>query len=149
MSGLSFCTMRINLVPALLCLALLSTGAVQAAAHPQAEVVNTPASAGPASHMRARTYAIAGARLIKPDTLRISYHAGYVPCYGKLGEVEVRQNTKTVTITLHRVYPQPYKPDQACPQFLAIKWTTVKLNAPLGGRSLIDGANGRAVSLHH
>lgn len=103
----------------------------------------------PARPTRPRTYAIAGARLIKPDTLQVSYPAGYLPCYGTLGKVEVRQNAKAVTVTLKRVYPKAYDPQRSCPQFIAIKWTTVKLDAPLGERTLTDGSNGKTLSVAH
>ncbi len=108
-----------------------------------------PAPADPPTASRPSTYVIEGADLSSPDTLKLRYSAGYAPCYGKLGNVEIHESDTQVTITLHRVYSQPYNPHQACPQYRAIKWTTVKLDQPLGRRTVIDGSSGKAITVQH
>lgn len=105
-----------------------------------------PAPAGdPAPASRPATYAIMKARLAKPDVLRLEYAAGYAPCYGKLGRVQVEQTAEQVTVTLHRTYPQPPGAQQMCPQYRKLDWTSVTLDSPLGGRTLVDGSTGRPV----
>lgn len=50
-----------------------------------------------------------------------------------------------VTMTLHRTYPQPPGAQQMCPQYRKLDWTSVTLDSPLGGRTLVDGSTGRPV----
>ena len=129
--------MRFLAVPMLLSLGLFTACAAGPAR------ADSPATSRPA------TYAIAGAALIAPDTLKLRYDSGYIPCYGKLGNVTVKQDTRHVTITLQRVYPQPYDPRRLCPRYLVAKWVTVRLDAPLGNRTVIDGSNGKKVDVQH
>lgn len=108
-----------------------------------------PAPTDPPAPSRPAAYAIEGATLTAPGTLKLRYSAGYAPCYGKLGKVIVHESDARVTITLHRVYPQPYNMHQACPQYRSVKWTTVRLSNPFGDRTLIDGSTGKPVPVRH
>ncbi|HYW77625.1 MAG TPA: hypothetical protein VFA48_13565 [Gammaproteobacteria bacterium] len=119
---------------------LLSLGLVTACA-------SGPARASPPATSRPATYAIAAAVLITSDTLKLRYNTGYIPCYGKLVNVMVKQDAWHVTITLQRVYPQPYDSRRLCPQYLVAKWITVRLDRPLGNRTVIDGSTGKKVDV--
>ncbi len=101
----------------------------------------------PAAPPRPATFSITQVNFAGPATLKIEYALGYVPCYGKLGRVEVEQGAQRVTITLHRIYPEPPDLHRMCPQYRALRRTTVRLDAPLGNRSVIDGATGKTVSV--
>lgn len=133
------------LIPAAL-LAAVTLGACTAAA-PASAARSAPAG-DPARASRPATYAIMKAELVKPNVLKLAYAAGYAPCYGRLGRVEVEQDAKRVTVTLHRTYPQPRNPGQMCPQYRALEWTRVTLDSPLGTRALVDGSSGKSVRVH-
>ena len=157
--------MRMPAVFAILCLGLYAACSAQTPQNPPAGtdtkqlVAPNPATgtrhippigttpSGPPTVYRPPAYAITDAKLAKPDTLEVSYQAGYVPCNGKLGKVEVRETPDHVSITLHRVYPRPPNPRRPCPQYLAIKWTTVKLDQPLGKRTVVDGSTGKTITV--
>lgn len=133
------------LIPAAL-LTAVTLGACTAAS-PASTVPSAPAG-GPAPASRPATYAIMKAELVRPGVLKLQFAAGYAPCYGKLGRVEVRQDPKRVTVTLHRTYPRPPNPDQMCPQYRKLEWTRVTLDSPLGTRALVDGSTGKSVPVH-
>lgn len=125
--------MRFPIVPFILFLGLLAACAAR------------PVLADSPGTSRPTTYAIEGATLVTPNTLKIRYSARYVPCYGKLGNVYVNQDIERVTITLQHVYPQPFSEHRLCPHYILLEWTTVKLDKPLGDRTVIDGSNGKTV----
>ncbi|MDN5864662.1 MAG: DUF885 domain-containing protein [Gammaproteobacteria bacterium] len=101
---------------------------------------------GDANSRRRSAFAVDGAVLSNPTTLQVSYSAGYEPCVGKLGRVEVEQTSSTVTITLHRIRPPESEQPQMCPHYRVLKWVEVRLAKPLGDRKIIDGSSGREVA---
>ena len=71
-------------------------------------------------------------------TLRVVFWSGVEPCY-VLDRVEVDETPERVTITLY----QGRSPDQeniACIEIALKKFTLVSLDAPLGDREVVDGA---------
>lgn len=98
---------------------------------------------------RPATFNIEKARLDNPTTLTLYYGQGYAPCYGKLGKVTVEQGTGSVTIILHRDYPQPAGAQGMCAQSITLESVQVHLERPLGDRVVIDGSTGKGVTLVH
>jgi len=107
-------------------------------------VLSSAACAGAAGTARPKLFQIDHVKQLGPRTLEVYYAQGYVPCYGKLGHVAVKAGKQTVTITLHRTYPEPYDPHRMCAQFQAVKSVKVDLHHPLGTRTVIDGATGKS-----
>jgi len=124
----------------------LGNGADDNAGDPPAVAADPPANKASAS--RTTAYLIQQAKLESPTVLKLEYSAGYAPCYGKLGRVEVEQDTRQVTVTLHRAYPQSPGTQQMCPQYRKLEWTSIALDAPLGKRALVDGSTGKAIPIH-
>ncbi|MGA7965715.1 MAG: DUF885 domain-containing protein [Gammaproteobacteria bacterium] len=109
---------------------------------------STGGNATAATASRPSTYVIQRAKLESPTVLKLEYSVGYAPCYGKLGQVQVKQHAKRVSVTLHRTYPQPAGTQQMCPQYRKLEWMQVTLDAPLGNRTLVDGSTGNPVAVH-
>ncbi|MFB9428260.1 hypothetical protein [Streptoalloteichus tenebrarius] len=70
--------------------------------------------------------------------LRVSFWSGVEPCH-VLDHVDVRQGADEVVITVHEGH-DPARPDTACVEIAVLKATVVRLDAPLGGRRVVDGA---------
>lgn len=71
-------------------------------------------------------------------TIRILWTSGVEPCH-TLDRVDVAETAKTVTITLYEG-PLRASPDVACIEIAIEKVTEVRLDKPLGGRKIVDGA---------
>jgi hypothetical protein len=80
-----------------------------------------------------RTEPVAGSA-----TLRASWWSGVEPCY-VLDRVEVTESATEVIVTLYEGH-DPAQPDAACPEIAMEKTTSVKLDAPLGARKIVDGS---------
>jgi hypothetical protein len=63
------------------------------------------------------------------------------PCAGRY-EVSAREDSETVTLTLRRLPSERVGPEFACSLGGSDVYIGVKLDAPLGTRSLVDGATG-------
>lgn len=72
------------------------------------------------------------------STLRVIFWGGVEPC-SVLDSVEVEETDERVTITLYEGY-DPDAGDVACVEIALKKAVDVTLSRPLGGRTLIDGA---------
>lgn len=71
--------------------------------------------------------------------LRVHWTGGVEPCY-VLDRVEVTETAETVTVTLFQGSDPTAPPDQACIEIGVFKAVEVDLEAPLGDRTVVDGA---------
>ena len=72
-------------------------------------------------------------------TVQVSYTTGVPPCT-VLDHVDVEYGTGTVTITLYEGHAPDDGTPMACPEIAMFAMTTVVLDQPLAGRTIIDGA---------
>jgi hypothetical protein len=73
-------------------------------------------------------------------TVTLTYYTGVAPCT-QLDHVEVTYGTDTVTITLYEG-SDPSARGAACIDIAMLVSTTVHLDQPLAGRTILDGALG-------
>jgi hypothetical protein len=73
-------------------------------------------------------------------TVTLTYFTGVAPCT-QLDHVDVTYGTDTVTITLYEG-SDPSAQGTACIDIAMLASTTVHLNQPLGGRTIVDGGLG-------
>jgi len=71
-------------------------------------------------------------------SLRVIYWSGVEPC-NVLDHVEVRYETSRIVVTLFEGY-DPEEPDVACIEIALLKAVVVKLEQPVDGRKIVDGA---------
>jgi hypothetical protein len=71
-------------------------------------------------------------------TLTIRFWSGFEPC-SVLDHVDVAYATDAVTVTLFQGN-DPTADNVACPDIAVLKQTTITLDQPLAGRSIVDGA---------
>ncbi|WP_020573333.1 hypothetical protein [Actinopolymorpha alba] len=88
--------------------------------------------------------AVTGAK--SGQTLTVSYTLS-TPCAPGLREAKVDQRADAVTISLHRRKPQPSDQKLSCVQVIQDKSTTVRLDRPLGDRTVVDGSSGKVVKV--
>lgn len=74
-------------------------------------------------------------------TLRVRFWGGVAPCF-VLGRAELEERADSVTVTLF-AGSDPMHPDTACIEIALLMATDLRLDAPLGGRPVRDGAAGR------
>lgn len=103
----------------------------------------------PKSAARPATFAIVKATLVNPSTLRVFYGVGSPACTGKLGRIELAETAQRVTITLHRVWPPGSEQPRICPHYRLFRAAEVRLAAPLGNRTVVDGATGKPMAVTH
>jgi hypothetical protein len=73
-------------------------------------------------------------------SIHVTWQSGPPPCF-VLDHVELTQSAEVVTVTLFEGR-DPQRPKRAvCPAILVKKTTTVMLDAPLGGREIVDGVS--------
>ena len=125
-------------------------GAPPAAVLPSAEPppgVDTPASppAAAGGH-QSRTIAIADAHINRSGRLVLGYYVGIPTCYGQLGDIRIEQRGHAVTVTL-RSAPDPASSDIPCIDIAVARKAVIRLDRPLGGRTLIDGSTGQPVKV--
>jgi hypothetical protein len=85
-----------------------------------------------------RPQAWEGAELDGPRKLRIEFYGGVEECEG-VDRVEVEESPDRVTVSLYvgRV------PDaEVCIEIAVLKAVTVRVDAPIGGREIVDGGRG-------
>ena len=70
--------------------------------------------------------------------LRVVYWSGVEPC-NVLDHVDVRYAEKKITVTLYEG-SDPTQPDVACIEIALQKVVKLKLDEPVDGRKLVDGA---------
>ena len=70
--------------------------------------------------------------------LRVVYWSGVEPC-NVLDHVDVRYAKETITVTVYEG-SDPTQPDVACIEIALQKVVKLKLDEPVDGRKLIDGA---------
>jgi hypothetical protein len=70
--------------------------------------------------------------------LRVTYWSGVEPC-NVLDHVDVRYETSKIVVTLFEGY-DPEEPDVACIELALRKAVMVKLEQPVDGRKIVDGA---------
>ena len=70
--------------------------------------------------------------------LRVVYWSGVEPC-NVLDRVDVRYAEKTITVTLYEG-SDPTQPDVACIEIALQKVVKLKLDEPVDGRKIVDGA---------
>lgn len=78
------------------------------------------------------------AEAVDSRTVRVSFSSGVEPCY-VLDHVTVDYGASEVTITLYQG-SDPQAEHTACIQIAVEKVTDVRLDQPLGGRTIVDGA---------
>jgi hypothetical protein len=94
------------------------------------------------------TLAIQSYEVLAPDRLQVRYATGLPECYGALDRAVVKEADQEVTLVL--VARPPTGPaDQPCPDIAQVLDTLVHLDAPLGGRRVIDGVSGQVVRRGH
>jgi hypothetical protein len=94
------------------------------------------------------TLSIDSYEVLAPDRLRVRYSAGMPACYGALDRVVVKEDGQEVALVL--VARPPTGPaDQPCPDIALLEHTVVRLDAPLGGRRVVDGVTGQVVRRGH
>lgn len=86
------------------------------------------------------TIAATGFHQYGPTRLAILYTNGVPACYGKAGEPEVEETDDAVRVTIPRIGPPKSAEDQACIEIALMGHVDVTLEAPLGGRAVLDGA---------
>lgn len=72
------------------------------------------------------------------DLLHVTYWSGVEPC-NVLDHVDVRFREKTIEVTLYEGN-DPAEPDTACIEIALLKAVKVRLDEPLDGRKIVDGA---------
>jgi len=89
------------------------------------------------ANVRSRTFDTA---MIGDDdrTVTIDYYSGIEPC-SALDHIDVVETADTVTITLYEGN-DPSGDNVVCPDIAIAKRTVVTLDAPLGDRTIVDGA---------
>ena len=70
----------------------------------------------------------------------VSFYGGVAPCF-VLDHYDVAETATDVTITLY-AGSDPSSPDEACIEIAALYEVMVPLDAPLGSRTIVDGAAG-------
>jgi hypothetical protein len=83
-----------------------------------------------------------------PDRLSVQYATGLPRCYGALDRAYVSESGDRVLVTL-RVRPVAQPPNEPCPDIAIVKDTLVRLDQPLGDRTVVDGSTGQAVRRGH
>jgi len=78
------------------------------------------------------------------DSLAINYTIGVPECYGKIGEPEVEETSRSVTVTLTRIPPKQSE-DTVCIEIALLKTVDIELSSPLGDRVVRDGSFDGAV----
>ncbi|MGH3912850.1 MAG: hypothetical protein ACRDTC_05495 [Pseudonocardiaceae bacterium] len=78
------------------------------------------------------------AEAVDSRMVRVSFSSGVEPCY-VLDHVTVDYGASEVTITLYQG-SDPQAEHTACIQIAVEKVTDVRLDQPLGGRAIVDGA---------
>jgi hypothetical protein len=73
---------------------------------------------------------------VDPHTIRVEFYGGVEECDG-LDRVEVEETADNVTITL---YTGRVPTAEVCIEIAVLKAVTIKLDAPLGDREIVDGA---------
>lgn len=78
------------------------------------------------------------AKPLGDSSVKVKFWSGVEPC-NVLDRVETEYAPKAVTITLYEGH-SPTEEEVACIELALMKQTTVELEEPLGGRTIIDGA---------
>lgn len=76
------------------------------------------------------------------NRLDLIYTTGVPECYGRAGRPEVVETARSVTVTVPRELPEG-GPAGACVDQAVIDSVRVRLERPVGDRSVLDGAQGR------
>jgi hypothetical protein len=76
------------------------------------------------------------AEAVAPKRVRVEFYGGVEECEG-LDRVQVQETDETVSITL---FTGRLPEAEVCIEIAVLKATTVKLNSPLRGREIVDGA---------
>ena len=92
--------------------------------------------------------AIQSYEVVAPDRLSVRYATGLPECYGALDRAYVSESGDRVLVTL-RVRPVEQPSNEPCPDIAMIEDTLVRLDQPLGDRTVVDGATGQAVRRGH
>jgi hypothetical protein len=71
-----------------------------------------------------------------PRRLRIEFYGGVEECEG-LGRVEVEESQEAVTVTL---FVGRVPTAEVCIEIAVLKSVTVRVDAPINGREIVDGA---------
>ena len=82
--------------------------------------------------VRVDGYAARGTRLV------LRYTTGVPACYGEVGAPRVAEDADSVTVTLLREPPET--PAEVCIDLAVVGTVAVELSAPVGRRSVLDGA---------
>ncbi len=72
------------------------------------------------------------------DLLLVTYWSGVEPC-NVLDHVDVRFHENTIEVTLYEGN-DPAEPDTACIEIALLKAVKVRLDEPVNGRKIVDGA---------
>jgi hypothetical protein len=92
--------------------------------------------------------AIQSYEVVAPDRLSVQYATGLPECYGALDRAYVSESGDRVLVTL-RVRPVAQPSNEPCPDIAMVKDTLVRLDQPLGNRTVVDGSTGRSVRRGH
>ena len=71
-------------------------------------------------------------------SLRVTYWSGVEPC-NVLDHVDVHYSASEITVTLYEGH-DPAQGDVACIEIALLKATVVRLEEPVDGRKIVDGA---------
>jgi hypothetical protein len=75
---------------------------------------------------------------VGPRRLRIEFYGGVEECEG-LDRVVVEESRDAVTVTL---FVGRVPTAEVCIEIAVLKWVTVRVDAPISGREIVDGAAG-------
>jgi hypothetical protein len=78
------------------------------------------------------------AEQVGPRRLRIEFYGGVEECEG-LDRVVVEESRDAVTVTL---FVGRVPTAEVCIEIAVLKWVTVRVDAPISGREIVDGAAG-------
>jgi hypothetical protein len=107
-------------------------------------------SSGPAVHQVEPRPGMAEARPVAWEradvgqdgrTLQVLWRSGPAPCF-VFDHVDLAQSPQAVTVTIYEGRDPKSAASTLCPTILITKATTVALDAPLDGRTIIDGTKG-------
>lgn len=88
--------------------------------------------------------AVAGYERLGPASVRLHYYIGVPECYGKVTTIDVRESARRVEVLLVRTPPK-HAGRVACIEIALAKAATVRLDAPLGDRAVVDLTTGAEV----
>lgn len=76
------------------------------------------------------------AEQVGPRRLRIDFYGGVEECEG-LDRVEVKESRKAITVSL---FVGRVPTAEVCIEIAVLKSVTIRVDAPIGGREIVDGA---------